>query len=92
LTGVILLAQLMGGTVQMGDEVADGGPTYRCEFEDDFRAGHRYAIRAHSLQSQVPWLARRDRTPFQGSIKIGESTAAGDLPAHRVDAVCRFGG
>jgi len=76
----------------VGGGKGGGGPTYRCEFEDDFRAGHQYAIRAHSLQSEVPWLARRDQTPFKGTIEIGETTAAGDLPAHRVDVVCRFGG
>jgi len=59
-----------------------------CAFEMDFRAQHRYALVAHSMRTDVPYLAQPYGGPYTGSLSI-EVSPAGSPPQNlTVATVC----
>jgi hypothetical protein len=69
-----------------------GGVTDVCAFDFDFEAGYQYQIKAHTLESDIGWMAKHSSDLFTGSISIEATSPTGQTQTHRVKTTCSFGG
>lgn len=69
-----------------------GGTTDVCAFDFNFEAGYQYQIKAHSLESDIGWLAKHNSDLFTGSVSIEATSPTGQTRTHHVKTTCSPGG
>lgn len=71
-----------------------GGITDVCAFDLDVEAGAVYQVKAHSLTTAVPHLAKHSTPGFyRGTLDVSISRPSGSAEVRRVEATCSaFGG
>ncbi len=69
-----------------------GGITDVCAFDFDFDAGYQYQIKAHTLETDIGWMARRNVNLYTGTISIEAVDPAGQTQTYQTKTTCKFGG
>jgi hypothetical protein len=69
-----------------------GGTAQVCAFENDFSAGTRYRIVAHSLETDVTRIQQLDAALYGASIELAQSPPDGAPSTQRIELVCAPGG
>jgi hypothetical protein len=69
-----------------------GGVTDACAFDFDFDAGYQYQIKAHSLETDIGWMAKHNTTLYTGKIAIEAVSSTGKTMMYQIKTTCSYGG